>query len=112
MRDILEVWRQKSCFARELTNISSFLELQGTFEENVAQKNNFVYFFNFPKVQQKNYAHLSICELSTWFLIPHGESACTATTKFVYGVRNIPFSLANSVNKYKITVSTAEMLGT
>ena len=49
---------------------------------------------------QKNYAHLSICELSTWFLIPHGESACTATTicvqtsvsifagKFCIGIQN------------------------
>ena len=32
---------EKSCFMQELFSISSFLELQGKFEKNTAQNNNF-----------------------------------------------------------------------
>ena len=57
-----------------------WLELQGKFEENVTQKYNFSYLINFSQVYQEDYAYPSICELSSWFLIPHGECVCTART--------------------------------
>ena len=96
-----------------------WLELQGKFEENVAQKYNFSYLINFSQVYQEDYAYPSICELSSWFLIPHGESACTARTNLCTRCTDQCFHFRwqilyrkNYIQNYKITFSTGELFGT